>query len=156
MKTPQTGALVGALLTAAVCAADTVMVHDGWVREMPPGTQVAAAYFTLHNPGDRDRQLVGADTDAAQRVELHTVEHADGAMRMRQVDGIAVSAGGIATLEPGGLHAMLLGVTTRLLTGDTVTLSLRFANGEGRTVNLPVKRGTARGQGGHTVNHDNH
>ncbi|MEM9602516.1 MAG: copper chaperone PCu(A)C [Pseudomonadota bacterium] len=156
MKPPRFSALAGALFTAAVCAADALMVHEGWVREMPPGTQVAAAYFSVHNPGDRDRHLVGADTAAAQRVELHTVEHADGTMRMRQVNGIAVPAGGTAILEPGGLHVMLLGVDTRLVAGDSVTLNLRFANGTSRAVVLPVQRGTAKGHGGHSMNHDNH
>ena len=53
-------------------------------------------------------------------------------MQMQQVDGIDVPAGGETTLEPGGLHVMLIGVDTELAEGDTVDVTLGFENARER------------------------
>ncbi|MEG8019573.1 copper chaperone PCu(A)C [Sphingomonas sp. LR55] len=53
-----------------------------------------------------------------------------GVMRMRQlVDGLAVPAGGTATLAPSGNHIMLIGLKSPLKAGERVPATLRFARG---------------------------
>jgi copper(I)-binding protein len=59
-------------------------------------------------------------------------------MSMQQVDGIDVPPGGDAVLEPGGFHAMLVGVTDELTEGDTVDLTLTFEAAGDQTVSAKV------------------
>ncbi|MEM6986901.1 MAG: copper chaperone PCu(A)C [Pseudomonadota bacterium] len=79
----------------------------------------------------------------------------DGVMKMMQIDGLDVPSQGVASLEPGGNHVMLLGVQDRLTEGQTVLVTLRYANGDTQTVELPVKRGEPMQHGEHNMNHDN-
>jgi hypothetical protein len=57
---------------------------------------------------------------------------------MQQVDAVDVPAGGEAVLEPGGYHVMLIGVTEELAEGDTVDLTLEFAESGEQTVSAEV------------------
>lgn len=136
--------LATAVLTVSTLAAhaDTgVRVKDGWVREMPPGTTNAAAYLMLHNHTDTVRRLIGVSTDAAARVELHTIQNDAGTLRMKHIDGVTVPADGMAMLEPGADHVMLIGVDERLTEGHHIDMTLQFANGESQHVRFAVKRG---------------
>ena len=50
-------------------------------------------------------------------------------MMMRELEaGLPLPAGQAVSLAPGGDHIMLMGVTEPLKTGDTVPLTLTFAN----------------------------
>lgn len=49
-------------------------------------------------------------------------------MQMKQVDSIAVPAGGTAELKPGGYHVMLMELADKLDEGSTVELTLKFKN----------------------------
>jgi copper(I)-binding protein len=123
--TAEDGAFEGAW-ARAVAGTDTARVHS-------------AVYFTLDNPGDTPLRLVAAETDVAERTELHETTMEGGVMRMRPVEGVDVPPGGSVTLEPGGLHVMLLGVRRDLAAGDTFALTLRFADGGERTLEVTVR-----------------
>ncbi len=101
-------------------------------------TSNSAAYMIIMNNSDTANAIVGAATDVATTVELHTVEMDNGVMKMRPVEQIDVPANGQATLQPGGFHVMLLGIKQDLVEGDTVDLTLTFQNGEEITVAAPV------------------
>jgi hypothetical protein len=71
--------------------------------------------------------LVGAPTYVAAVVELHATRVEDGVVRMRPLEGgIAIAAGGMVELRPGGLHLMLMGQTRDLNPGDRFDVLLRF------------------------------
>jgi copper(I)-binding protein len=78
----------------------------------------------------------------------------DGVMRMREMqNGIAIPQGETVTLERGGLHIMLLGLTRPLEQGDEFELVLQFEHHAPLTLMVPVdlNHGT-----GHGHNHSNH
>lgn len=134
-------ALLGALiLLLAACsgAASGGEISVSDARVPVPAATTGAAYMTLSNDGDAADQLVGASTDIASSVELHESSVKDGSMSMQQLDSIDVPAGGEAVLEPGGLHLMLVGVTEDLTEGDTVDLTLDFAESGEQTISAEV------------------
>ena len=134
------GGLCCLVLSAAGAAGDpvdTLHVGDAWARAPVGAGRTSAAFLTLYNIGDAGRRLVAAASPAAERVELHRSAMQDGVMRMRPVEAIAVPAAGHAKLRPGGLHLMLVG-TAVLQPGGTVELTLRFADGAARTLQMPV------------------
>ncbi|MBL1378960.1 copper chaperone PCu(A)C [Zobellella iuensis] len=131
-----------------------VIVSEGYVRATPPMGPNTAAFMQLENGGDRDLALVSAASPQAEKVELHTVLEQDGVMRMREVERIAVPAGDAVSLQPGGLHIMLLGVKQPLAAGDEVSLELRWDNGDTEQLLLPVKDIRTQSQAAH--GHDHH
>ena len=147
------GGLAGSLaLTGCGAAADaasssasggatqaaSVTVTDPWIKAAD--TDMTGAFAVLGNTGDADAELTGASTPAAKTVELHEMTGSAGAMQMQELEGgIAVPAGGGATLAPGGLHLMLMDLTDPLEAGETVEVTLDFADGSTSEVEFEVK-----------------
>lgn len=125
-----------ALPALATAAAPTV--SNAWARATPPGVSVGAAYLTITGGSSRDR-LVGADTDRASMVQLHTVEESGGVATMREVDGVPVPAGRKVVMAPGGTHIMLMGLSQALVAGETFALQLRFENAGTLVVQVTVR-----------------
>ena len=118
--------------------AGDITVVDPFARASSAVAQAGAAFMTIRNGGAADR-LVKAETPASERTELHTVTRDGDVMRMRMLEWIDVPAGGEATLRPGGLHVMLLGLRQPLKEGATVPLTLVFEKAGAITVEVPVK-----------------
>ena len=127
-------------LGAEVAAADVFSLNDPFVRAAPAGG-VSALFLDVENPtGDADT-LLAARTDAAGRVEIHrTQETADGLSEMVEVEGgLAVPAGETVSLEPGGLHVMLLDVQRDLVEGDSLDVELEFSGRGTLGVRAPIR-----------------
>lgn len=132
-------ALAGMLLSSVAQASD-VMIHDAYARAMPPSAVNSAVFTTLMNHNDADRTLVSASTPAAGKVELHDVIMEGEVMKMRQVESIQIPAHGSTELKPGSLHIMLFDLAAPLEEGQSITLTLNYANGDAQTVEVPVKK----------------
>ncbi len=131
--------ILTSLVLAATASAATLSAHDPYVREVPPGSPATAAFMTLHNSSDSAVRLISADNSIAEHAELHNHVDVDGVMQMRQIEAIEVPAGGSASLAPGGLHLMLIGLQSPVTEGDKVGLSLNFDNGETLELDVPVR-----------------
>ena len=133
-------------------ASADVMIEDAYARVSSAMAQSGAIFMTLHNHNDFAEVLIGASSDVAQRVELHThIQNAEGVMRMVEVEGgIAMAPDETVMLERGGLHVMLLGLTRTLEHGDSFTLTLEFQNSDPITIEVPVdlERMPSHGTGG--------
>ena len=94
-----------------------------------PGTSNGAAYLaSIENKGAVADRLVRASTPVASRVELHTMAvDAQGVMRMREIDGIALAPKAKVQMKPGsGLHLMLVGLKEPLKEDASFPLTLEF------------------------------
>ncbi len=103
-------------------------IDHPWARETAASQKNGAAYFTINNPTTSPDKLISANSEVAERVELHTHLMEDGVIKMREVESIEVPAEGAAKLEPGGLHVMLLGLESPLVEGEVFPLMLEFEN----------------------------
>ena len=126
-----------AALALPAHAHDGIQVEDAYARA---SAQSGAVFMTIVNHAASDDRLLSARTDAAVRAELHTqTEDANGMMQMPHVpQGIAVPAQGSHALAGGGDHVMLMGLTTPLTSGDTITLILTFERQGEVTLDVPV------------------
>jgi len=132
--------LMTALFLAAGLYAQSVEVSGIYVREVPPNMPNSAAFMQLKNLTDKPLSLVSAASKAAKTVELHEHVNVNGMMQMRQIPKIDIPAGGTTSLQPGGLHVMLIGLTQKLKEGETVAVTLNFSDGESVTLDAPVKK----------------
>ena len=98
-----------------------------------PPLDIAALYLTLDNRTHTDDVLVGASTPVADDATVH------GPGMATTEGGLPLPAGKQTTLEPGGAHVMLTGVTG-VQEGDTVGVTLDFAVHPPITVEVPVTR----------------
>lgn len=124
--------------TAEAPATAALEIRDAWAAPSPGGVDVAAGYLTLVG-GSADDTLVSASSPRAGSVEIHEMTMEGGAMQMRAVTGgLAIPAGQTITLAPGGMHLMFMGVTQPFTPGETIPVTLTFANAGAQTVDLPV------------------
>lgn len=131
--------LIASSSISAQTAGD-VTFGDPYVRGVPPGQPNSAAFMQITNKGEAGRALVGGSSPAAEVVELHTHTMDGGMMRMRQVDKIDLPAGETVSLEPGGLHVMLIGLKQKLVPDEDVELTLSFDDGSQVTLKAPVRK----------------
>jgi len=138
-------------LPALAGEAAPILIDNVWARESPPTVNNGAAYMQLTNSTDKPERLTGGSTTIAERVELHTHIMEEGMMMMRPVDDIAIEPGQTTTLEPGGLHVMLIGLQTPLVAGQSFELTLQFEQAGERTIEVPVRKMGAgmKPSGGH-------
>jgi copper(I)-binding protein len=108
-----------------------IAVDNVWGRPSPAGAANGAFYIELANDTGEDDALVAVRSDVCGTVELHESQLDDnGVMRMGPVAGdrIELPAGETVTLQPGGLHVMCIGLTRPLVAGESIPLTLVFAD----------------------------
>ncbi|MFT7217275.1 MAG: copper(I)-binding protein [Paraglaciecola sp.] len=105
-------------------------VHNATVRLLPPSLPNTSAYFTVKNTAEHDIILVAAQTDVAQKAELHNHVMQGQMMRMEQQDSVTVGAGLTVNFQPGGLHMMIFGLKAPLQKAQSVKLSLLTQGGD--------------------------
>jgi periplasmic copper chaperone A len=110
---------------------------DAWVRQVP-GSDVAAAYLTLHNAGDHPLSVVAVESPLATSAMIHETKIEGGMSRMRPQTGLVVGPGQTVKLAPGGMHIMLMDVKP-LAVGQRVPLVLKLADGSSVRVEAPVR-----------------
>ena len=123
-----------------------VTVTDAYIRGLPPGQTVTAAFMTLKNNTDKDCQLVGAESPIVSGAEVHAHFHKDGRMSMRPMDALDVPANESVSLKPGGYHLMLFGLENPLKDGEMQELTLMFKGCPEIKMTVPVQ----------SVLHENH
>ncbi|RJG13353.1 copper chaperone PCu(A)C [Pseudomonas cavernicola] len=115
-------------------------IEHPWSREMPTNAPTAAAYFVVHNQGTSADRLLGADTPAAGKAELHEHVHKDGLMKMQQVQAVDIPAGGEAAFASMGYHVMLFNLTQQLRDGERFPLTLHFEKAGDVKVEVAVQK----------------
>ena len=109
-------------------AGDITVVH-AFATPSLAGVSNGAAYIeSLQNHGRVADKLLRASTPVASEVQLHTMAvDAQGVMRMRELDGIALAPHASVKMAPGmGMHLMLIGLKAPLKAGASFPLTLVF------------------------------
>ncbi len=131
---------VAILLFSEIAFCKGMSVNDPYVRAIPPGQKISAAFMLLKNNSDKDIDLIKASSDSAKHVELHEHVHEDGMMKMRQVAKISVAAHGQTVLKPGGYHIMLIGLVKPIQPKDMINITLEFSDGSKQQIKAEVKK----------------
>lgn len=111
-------------------ASAAVTVSEAFANPASAGTGLSAAYFTLTSQTSAQR-LVGVSSPRA-RAELRRSTTATAAT-------LDIPAGGVLTLEPGGVHVRLTDIDGPLIAGDTLEMVLEFGDGSTLRTRVPVR-----------------
>lgn len=122
--------MLGLVLSGMAVAAPAVKLDNPWIRAMPPGSSMYAAYVTVTNQGSSTVIIRGAESPVAQSVDLHRSSMHDGMSHMQAVGELTLQVGQTLSFVPGGLHLMLNGVTNSFALGDKVTVCLVVREGK--------------------------
>jgi copper(I)-binding protein len=127
--------LLALLLVALFASPDSravesnLVVAGAWIRQPPPGSDVAAVYFSLLNAGTAAVKLTGAQCSLASMVMLHESQESGGQSRMRATASVSLAPGASLAFMPGGRHIMLHGLARPLKVGERVPIVLLFDGG---------------------------
>lgn len=128
----------GLALAATHAFAADLDISGAFLRASPKIANAGAGFLTITNTTGQDDRLIAAEAGISKTVELHTHVKDGDVMRMRPVEFIAVPAGGKAELKPGGDHVMFINLLKPLAEGDKVPVTLVFAKGGRKVVEMPV------------------
>jgi copper(I)-binding protein len=126
-------AVFTAMARAGSAGASDLRVSQAYVPQ-PASPDVAAAYFTVTDSGDRPDVLQAVSSD----VSGMTMMHQSTADSMKMVTSLTVPAHGKLVFSPGRYHVMLESPTRPLRQGDRVKLTLTFERAGRITVDAPV------------------
>ncbi|MGR5134124.1 copper chaperone PCu(A)C [Vibrio alfacsensis] len=132
---------LGALLLSPIAQANVdIMPHGPYARAMAPGAVTSAVFVTFANRSQENINIIGAETPAAGKVELHDVIKDGDVMKMRQIERITLTANETTELKPGSLHIMLFDLTKPLNEGDEIEVTVTYDNGQKQSFKAPVKK----------------
>ena len=137
-------------LASAAHAQSEIMVKKPFA---PPSANpmMGAAYMHIHVT--KPCTLIGAVSDVAETIEIHTTTEKDGVYSMRKLEQMDITPDNHGHMVPGGNHMMLIGLHKPLKDGDSFDMELQFEQCDNVTVTVPVhpdKNGKAKqGQAHH-------
>lgn len=131
------GGLTGAILLSSSIYAGEIQVENASARATAPGQDSAMLDLTITSK--QAATLVGISSAASKNVELHSMTHENGVMKMREVKTLELPAGKRINLGEHGYHLMLTGLNAPLKAGETVTVTLTVRMTGQHTEKVEVK-----------------
>ena len=113
------------------------VISTPWIRTPLPGRDISAGYISLR-ADEFATALIGARSDEAEQIELHTMTMVESRMRMRRVESFAIEQGGTMELAPGGDHFMIFGLTDDAMDDNHFDMTLIFDGGQTLDVTFEV------------------
>ncbi len=127
------------LFCAVQAWAENVVVSDASARATAPGQESAAIRFSITSK--KEARLVAIVSPVAGAVEIHSMTHDNGVMKMRAIEFLPLPAGKMVKLGASGNHVMLLNLKNPLKAGESVplTITVEFADKRKEKVNVSAE-----------------
>lgn len=129
--------LIAALLMLFV-SGNGIVIKDQWVR---PGAEKmsTAFYFTIENRSNEIDTLYSIDSGVSDMIQMHETYSKGDLTGMREIGQIVISPGEKVTLEPGGMHIMVMKLKKDLMIKDKVDFNLHFRKAGDIKITAEVK-----------------
>ncbi|RUO75159.1 copper chaperone PCu(A)C [Idiomarina seosinensis] len=127
------------LFSVTVFAAD-LQVTSSWARASIPGAANGAAYVSMNNQASKAKTITGITSNVSDKTELHEHVHEQGMMKMIHVPELEIAPGESLTMKPGGYHIMLFNLQQPLTSGEQITLTFKFSDGNSQDVSIDVRK----------------
>lgn len=131
--------LAGCAPAATSPDVNTVTIEDAWVRSSEYSAKaggMTGIFGKFTNHGKTDVTIAGGITSLSTMVQTHEV--VDGMMQEKK-GGIVIKPGETVILEPGGLHIMIMDITSPIVAGDRFDFTFLFTGAGLQTLTLTAK-----------------
>ena len=145
--------LFSAGLSSLPHASELLHWKDTWVRSMPPGARVSAAYGMLMNHSDQTVTLSTVSSEISGSAEMHEVIAEGDQRRMAELKSIDIAPHETLVFEPGGRHIMLLDIAAPLVEGENVEICAVSAAGTRACTESAVRRQAPAADNTHANHH---
>ena len=145
--------LFSAGLSSLSHASEMLHWKDAWVRSMPPGAQVSAAYGMLMNHSDQTVTLSTVSSEISGTAEVHEVIADGDQRRMAELESIDIAPHKTLIFEPGGRHIMLLDIAAPPVVGENVKICAVSAAGTRACTEAAVRRQAPAADDTHANHH---
>ncbi|MFV8819750.1 copper chaperone PCu(A)C [Haliea sp. E17] len=135
--------LWAACAASAGALAEDLALSGAWVRALPPGQPMTAAYLDIENTGSVPVVVTGATVEGAGRAEIHATRMENGLTRMEHLTTLTVQPGQVVSLAPGDMHLMLFDLAGMPSPGERRRLCLQFGAGEELCTDAIVSKSAA-------------
>ncbi len=126
----------GLFLYLSQAVAGEVSISDAWARATAPGQD--SATVALHITSQKEASIIAVSSAVAKTVEIHSMTHENGMMKMRALETFPLKAKHEVALGSDGNHIMLVGLKKQLNAGDSLilNLTLQFADKHKETIEV--------------------
>ncbi len=117
----------------------TITITDAWVRASEYSAEaggMTGIFGKFTNNSDKTVIITGGETDMAMMVQTHEVVNG---MMQEKKGGIEIAPGETVTLEPGGLHIMIMNIKKPIVAGDKLGFTFKFDGADSQTLELTAK-----------------
>lgn len=122
-----------------------VVIEKAWARASAGRTATGVVYLRLSNLGATPEQLIAVATPVAVEAAVHETTREHGMMSMRPVKSVELPAKQVVLLEPGGLHIMLMHLSSPLVEGEMFPMTLTFRRAGTMAIQVEVRSVAAMG-----------
>lgn len=136
-----------------IAAEEMLHWQGAWVRSLPPGAEVTAAYGTLMNHGAEVVSIANINSTLGNEAQMHDVLSEGDQRRMVQLPSIDIAPGESLVFQPGGRHIMLIGVTETPAEGSDIELCAESAAGTRACTQAKVRRQAPEHHDAHSGHH---
>lgn len=130
-------AISALFLGISLSASAQVIVKDAWARATVAQQKSTGIFLQIESK--KDAKLIKAKTDVAEMTEIHEMSMDNNVMKMREVESIALPAGKLVELKPGGFHIMLMQLKNQVKVGDEIALTLTIETADKKQETIEVK-----------------
>ena len=128
------------LLSCNAGGGNSIEIRNAWIRQVPSNSDITALYFEIKNTGSNEDWVVSISTPISDKVEIHnTVIDSNGSATMVKLDEVKISSKENVKFTPGGMHAMLIGLSKEIKAGDEYQIKINFKNYGNKSVTARVK-----------------
>ena len=120
--------LLGLILFISDSAISEIVVKNAWVRAAPAGSQIMAAYMHIDNQGSQTMSSSKIIANGFERTELHMSFIDNNVAKMKELEDISINGSESLTLEPGGLHLMLINPEKVPIKNSKIEILMFFEN----------------------------
>ena len=120
--------LLGLLFLISHSAISEIVVKNAWVRAAPAGSKTMAAYMLIDNQGSQTMSSSKIIANGFERTELHRSFIDNNIAKMKKLENISINGNESLTLEPGGLHLMLINPKKVPIKNSKIEMLIFFEN----------------------------
>tara|TARA_Y100000588_G_scaffold89062_1_gene95495 strand:+ start:70 stop:507 length:438 start_codon:yes stop_codon:yes gene_type:complete len=126
--------LLGLLFLIPHSAISEIVVKNAWVRAAPTGAKTMAAYMLIDNQGSKIMSSSKIIANGFEKAEVHKSFIDNNIAQMRKLENISINGKESLTLEPGGLHLMLINPEKVPKKNSKVEILIFFENADNAEV----------------------